>query len=56
MIAYSVLVDGYFKKGDTELGFDVFDQMVGVNIVPTDFTFNTVVNGLCKVGCTSEAK
>ena len=46
---------GYFKKGDTECAFDVFDQMESVNIVPIDFTFNTIINGLCKVGHTSEA-
>ena len=29
--------------------------MISVNVVPTYFTFNTIINGLCKVGHPSEA-
>ncbi|KAI9121785.1 hypothetical protein K1719_007175 [Acacia pycnantha] len=40
---YTILIDGFFRKGDSEHALNLFDQMVAIN-------------GLCKVGGTSETR
>ncbi|PWA70080.1 pentatricopeptide repeat (PPR) superfamily protein [Artemisia annua] len=55
VITYSILIDGYFRKGKSEEALGIFDQMVDLGFIPSDYTFNIVINGLCKVGQTSEA-
>ncbi|KAK4391975.1 Pentatricopeptide repeat-containing protein, mitochondrial [Sesamum angolense] len=52
---YAILIDGVCRKGDFDLVFHLLDEMDKKGINPGIVTYNTVINGLCKVGRMAEA-
>jgi leucine-rich PPR motif-containing protein len=52
---YATLINGFCKRGDFDRVFHLLDEMEKRGINPSIVTYNTVINGLCKFGRTSEA-
>ncbi|KAK3023651.1 hypothetical protein RJ639_043177 [Escallonia herrerae] len=54
--AYVTLIDGLCVRGDFDLVFHLLDDMEKKDIRASVVTYNTVINGLCRAGRTSEAE
>lgn len=52
---FATLIDGFSQRGDFDNVFHLFDEMEKRGISASIVTYNTVINGLCKFGRTSEA-
>lgn len=55
-ITYTILMEGYFKKGEVEKALKVFDEMVNQGTFCIAYTYNTIIRGLCYNGQTSQAR
>uniref|UniRef100_A0A2P2LN12 Pentatricopeptide repeat-containing protein At5g57250-like n=1 Tax=Rhizophora mucronata TaxID=61149 RepID=A0A2P2LN12_RHIMU len=51
---YAILVGGVCKRGDFEVAFQLLAEMEKKGI-PSNVTYNTLINGLCKIGRTTDA-
>ncbi|KAK9904609.1 hypothetical protein M0R45_000571 [Rubus argutus] len=50
MMPYTMVIDGFCKKGDVKIGFKLLKEMQGDGHVPSVVTYNVLMNGLCKQG------
>ncbi|GAB4852263.1 hypothetical protein Ancab_016455 [Ancistrocladus abbreviatus] len=52
---YNLVIVGYGKKGNLELGMRFYDEMMKVELVPSCSAFNLMVETLCAVGNVKQA-
>ncbi|KAK7831019.1 putative pentatricopeptide repeat-containing protein [Quercus suber] len=47
---YTMVMDGFCKKGDVKMGFKLLKEIQSDGYVPGVVTYNVLMNGLCKLG------
>ena len=48
--AFTMVIDGFCKKGDVKMGFKLLKEMQSDGHIPGVVTYNVLMNGLCKQG------
>lgn len=55
VVAYTALIDGHFKDGNTKEAFRLHKEMQEAGLHPNVFTLSCLIDGLCKDGRISDA-
>ncbi|KAG8044205.1 hypothetical protein GUJ93_ZPchr0229g18742 [Zizania palustris] len=48
VVAYSTVIDSFFKEGEVDKAYDIFCEMKKQGISPNVVTYNSTIDGLCK--------
>ncbi|VAH13832.1 unnamed protein product [Triticum turgidum subsp. durum] len=56
VVAYSIIIHGFFKEGEVSKACDLFHEMMQQGIVPDVVTYSSVIDALCKVRAMDKAK
>ena len=54
VVAYTTVIDGFFKERNVNKACDIFNEMVQQGISPNLVTYNSVVDALCKARATDK--
>ncbi|RAL47591.1 hypothetical protein DM860_011329 [Cuscuta australis] len=54
-VSFTLLLDGYFKKGDTDSAHILWEEMGRIGMTPDVVAFSAFIDGLCKNGFVGEA-
>ncbi|KAF3606401.1 hypothetical protein DY000_02045017 [Brassica cretica] len=55
-VSFGTLIDGYLKEGKVEKAVEVYDGMVKMKKLPNLVIYNSIVNGLSKLGLSNAAE
>lgn len=50
VVIYIDLINGYFKKGDIKVVFQIYKEMQEVGMISNVFIISCLIDGLCKDG------
>ena len=55
VVAYNTVIHGFFKEGEVSKACNLFHEMMQHGIVPDVFTYNSVIDALCKARAMDKA-
>ncbi|KAF6993340.1 hypothetical protein CFC21_010246 [Triticum aestivum] len=56
VVAYSTVIHGFFKEGETGKACNLFHEMMQQGVVPTVATYNSIIDALCKARAMDKAE
>uniref|UniRef100_A0ACD5W442 Uncharacterized protein n=1 Tax=Avena sativa TaxID=4498 RepID=A0ACD5W442_AVESA len=56
VVAYTTVIHGFFKEGETGKACKLFNEMMQLGIVPDVVTYSTIIDALCKARAMDKAE